>query len=96
MSTRNKARLPAGFIILDLIGTLLVLAGVFERFGPTLPGPVGQWMAGYGWLLMIAGVFCVLMAGLSLVKHIQSQRSPDLHSGSVRGPVPAVERSPRQ
>ena len=44
--------------------------------------------------LIIAGVFCALMAALSLVRHIQAQCSSDRYPGSIRGPVPTVERRP--
>ncbi|MGD8842916.1 MAG: hypothetical protein PVJ83_05515 [Gammaproteobacteria bacterium] len=96
MTSRVQSRLPAGFIFLDLVGTLLILAGALERFGPVLPEPVGLWVAGYGWTLIISGVFCVLVAGLSLVRHIQTQRSSDRYPGAIRGPVPTVERRARQ
>jgi hypothetical protein len=96
MPEPTRGRLPAGFIAFDLVGTLLLLAGVLERFGPSLPEPVGPRLAGYGWALIAAGVICMLMGGVALVKHIRSRGSPGLRTGSVRAAIPTVERSARQ
>jgi hypothetical protein len=65
MSADRKFRMPASVIILDLIGTLLLLVGGFDLMNAPLMGPVSQLAAGYGWPLVIAGGLSMLLgAGL--------------------------------
>ncbi len=76
MPAEQKFRLPASVILLDLVGTLLILAGAFDLVKAPLPGPVSQLTAGYGWPLVIGGgVAMMLGAGVLVSSLLASQRT---------------------
>ena len=75
MATRDKPVLSARFIMLDLIGMLLVVAGALEMTGMQLPGKAGTLVAVQGWTLVGAGAACMVLAGITLVMQLLAGRS---------------------
>jgi hypothetical protein len=92
MSADRKFRMPASVIILDLIGTLLLLVGGFDLMNAPLMGPVSQLAAGYGWPLVIAGGLSMLLgAGLFVSSWLAIQRS-----GQPSAAAPAIRTVDRR
>jgi hypothetical protein len=52
MPAANTPHLPARFIVLDLVSTLLILAGVLDVANAQLLGPLSRLTAGHGWTLV--------------------------------------------
>jgi len=86
MAARSKSVLTARFIVLDLIGMLLVVAGALELTGMPWPGMAGALVAGQGWTLVGAGVTCIVLAGITLVMQLLAGRS---NSGTAATPAHA-------
>jgi hypothetical protein len=79
--------MPASVILLDMIGTLLLLVGGFDLMKAPLMGPVSQLAAGYGWPLVIAGGLSMLFgAGLFVSSWLAIQRSghPPVATPAIR------------
>lgn len=58
--TRSSAPIPRHLLVLECIGTCLIIIGVIESFGPQLlmPGPLR--FDGYGFVLVALGITLVL------------------------------------
>jgi len=74
MPANSKIRLSARFIILDLVGTLLILAGALDLAGTQLLGQLSQLTAGHGWTLVTLGTLSMVAAATSLVAQILVRR----------------------
>ncbi len=64
MPAANKPPLPAHCIVLDLVGTLLILAGELDLANAQLLGPLSRLTAGHGWTLIIFGVLSMSVTGM--------------------------------
>jgi len=95
MSTASKLRLPPRFIVLDLMASLLIVAGTFDLLGAPLPGPIGHLVAGHGLSLVMVGVFCMIVAAMSLVVQMLSGRAHDRRDSRPGGDIHTVERRAR-
>jgi hypothetical protein len=95
MPAGKKLRLSARFIVLDLIGTLLIVAGTLDLAGALQSDPFSRLITGHGWTLVIFGAFSVTVAGISPLKQLvarQRASNSGLSSGSERQ---AIRRSAR-
>jgi hypothetical protein len=64
MPAANTPHLPARFIVLDLVSTLLILAGVLDVANAQLLGPLSRLTAVHGWTLVIFGALSMSVAGM--------------------------------
>jgi hypothetical protein len=86
--------MPASVIILDLIGTLLLLVGSLDLMNAALMGPVSQLASGYGWPLVIAGGVSILVgSGLFISKLLTAQRAQTIPSSTAA--IQTVDRRRR-
>lgn len=77
MPATGKPVLPLRLVVLDLLGTLVVAAGVYELFtdeSALLPEAVR--FPGYALLLIVIGLAIMLPAVFGVVRHFR-----DRHSG---------------
>ena len=94
MPAAKKFRMPASVIILDLIGTLLLMVGGFDLMNAPLMGPVSQLASGYGWPLVITGGLSMIIgAGLFISKLLAAQRAQTVPSPNPV--IQTVDRRPR-
>ena len=94
MPAVNKFRMPASVIVLDLIGTALLMVGGFDLMNAPLMGPVSQLAAGYGWPLVISGGLSMLLgAGLFFSRWMAAQRSGNTSAATPT--IRTVDRRPR-
>ena len=74
MTASTKLRLSARFLVLDLIGTLLILVGALDLAGIQLLGPLSRSAAGHGWPLVILGAFSIALAAAFLVTQVLAKQ----------------------
>jgi hypothetical protein len=91
MPATNKLRLSAHIIVLDLVGTLLILAGALDLAGIPL-GPLNQLIGGHGWTLVIAGGFSMMVAAGSLVRQILARQHAGGSGPTTSADIQTVER----
>lgn len=73
MSEDRKIRLPVWLLILDAIGTLFIVLGIYAQFGGTAPFfPDSPEIRQYSVALILAGILLILPLVLMLIKRSKS------------------------
>jgi hypothetical protein len=95
MPAASKLSLPLRLIVLDLIGTLLVLAGVFDLADAQLPGPLSQLTAGHGWTFVITGGLSIIIAAAALVTRVLTSRRAGTSCPNPQSSIQTVQHRAR-
>jgi hypothetical protein len=75
MPATGKLDLPLRLIVLDLLGTLVVAAGLYELFSnESRVFPASMQFPGYAVLLIVIGLAIMLPAVFGMVQHFQDNR----------------------
>ena len=85
MRAMNELPLSAHIVVLDLVGSLLILVGALDLAGIQL-GPLTQLTDGLGWTLVIVGALSMMVAATSLAKQLMVRQRAD-----GTGPTPAAD-----
>jgi len=70
MSTQKLPGIPVRLLVLDAIGTVLLVLGLMELFNPGDEPP----FPGYGWVLTGMGLLIMLPAIAGIVSHLLKNR----------------------
>jgi hypothetical protein len=68
MTDKNRVNIPVGLLVLDFVGVLLIVAGLYETFGGSPLVPAHWRFVGYNWALVVAGVLLTLPLVFNIVK----------------------------
>ncbi len=91
MPATNMLRLSAHIFVLDLVGTLLILAGALDLAGIQL-GPLNQLVGGHGWALVIVGGLSMVVAAGSLVKQLLARQRAGGTDAAPTADIQTIER----
>ena len=74
MSTTVAKPRKWGWLLLDLIGGVALMLGVFAVFAPETAADVGMPVA-WGWPLIVAGAVAMLAAMMMFFRQLRAQRA---------------------
>ena len=75
MSDENRVRVPVGLLVLDFVGVLLILTGLYETLAASHFVPPDWRFPGYNWVLVVVGALLALPLLGNILKQAARHRS---------------------